>query len=221
MSLLGARLHLDFPRVELATVNRARNIPSAVIGDVCHRLFSLQGGFQNYAPTTPTFAGPALTVRVRPGDNLFLHKALDVALPGDVVVVNAGGALDNAIIGAMMGNYAARRGVAAVIIDGAVRDLRELQSLPIPIWARGATPNGPWKTGPGEIGYPVAVGGLSVSSGDLVVGDADGVIVLPREDAAEVLTLAENNEKTEARWADEIARDSWPRGWVDEAIAKL
>ena len=221
MAIPGSRIHLDHPRLDPTWVDRARAIPAAVIGDVSNRLYSLEGGFLNYAPSTPAFAGPALTVRVRPGDNLYLHKALDIASPGDVVVVNAGGGLENAIIGAMMGHYAARRGVAAVIIDGAVRDLHELATLPIPVWARGVTPNGPWKSGPGEIGYPVAVGGLSVSSGDLVVGDRDGVIVLRREDVAEVIALAEAHLQVEARWADEIARDAWPRGWVDDAIAKL
>ncbi|RYX91799.1 MAG: RraA family protein [Comamonadaceae bacterium] len=221
MSFIGNRIQDQFERTALPLVEAARHLPTAVIGDVSNRLYSFHGGYQNYSRKALTFAGPAFTVRVRPGDNLFLHKVLDIALPGDVVVCDAGGALDNAILGEMMGSYAASRGIAAIVINGAIRDVAGLAALDIPVYARGVTPNGPWKSGPGEGGYPVSAGGLSISSGDLVVGDADGVIVLPRADAAAVLDKARAHHEVEARWAEQIKQGTWPRGWVDQAIAQL
>jgi regulator of RNase E activity RraA len=160
-------------------------------------------------------------VRVRPGDNLFLHKALDLAQPGDVIVVDAGGALNTAIIGAMMSSYAKTRGIEALVIDGAIRDVEELAAVDFPVVARGATPNGPYKTGPGEIGYPIACGGLSIASGDLMLGDEDGVLVIPRSEVAAILGLAEAKHKLEKSWEVEIAANKWDRAWVDEALAKV
>lgn len=221
MARPGGRVNTDFQRVADSIVKTAAGIPVAIVGDVSNRLFCFPAGFTNYSCKAASFAGPAFTVRVRPGDNLFLHKALDTARPGDVVVCDAGGALENAVMGEMMGRYAASRGVAAVVIDGAVRDRAGLAKLDIPVFARGITPNGPWKDGPGEIGYPVAAGGLSVHPGDLVIGDGDGVLVLPRADAEAIIADASKHQQVEHRWATEITERRWPRGWVDEAIAKL
>ncbi|MHA7685776.1 RraA family protein [Cupriavidus sp. PET2-C1] len=220
-SQIGNRVNTTFERVPAHIATRARDIPVAVIGDVSHRLYSLPGGYKNYSREARKFAGPAFPVRVRPGDNLFLHKALDVAQPGDVIVCDAGGALENAILGEMMGNYAQSRGIAAIVIDGAVRDLVGLGRLGIPVVARGVTPNGPYKTGPGEVGYPISVGGLSIAAGDLVVGDDDGVIVLPRADAAFVIERARAQVDVEAHWAQQIADGVWPRTWVDQAIFQI
>lgn len=216
----GFRIRTNFDRVANDLVTQAINIPVAVIGDVSHRLFSLPGGFQNYSHKALKFSGTALTVKVRPGDNLFLHKALDAALPGDVIVCAAGGEIQNAILGEMMGRYAASRGIAGIIIDGAVRDRAGLAKLPIPVYARAVTPNGPWKSGPGEIGYQIGVGGLSVTSGDLIVGDEDGVIVLSQTDAPEIIAKAQAHAEVETLWARQISENAWPRGWVDEIITK-
>ncbi|MCL2894747.1 RraA family protein [Brenneria tiliae] len=217
---VGLRINTDFERVPAALAVAARDIPVAVIGDVSQRLFSFPGGFHNYSRQALKFAGPAFTVKVRPGDNLFLHKALDVAQPGDIVICDAGGALQNAILGEMMGRYAASRGIAGIIIDGAIRDRAGLAKLPIPVYARGVTPNGPWKSGPGEIGHPIAAGGVSVAPGDLIVGDEDGVIVLPRAAAPDIIARAQAHAAVEAQWARQISEKNWPRGWVDDAIAQ-
>lgn len=217
---LGLRINTDFPRTERSLVERARAVPVAVVGDVANRLQAFTAGFTQYGGRKK-FAGPALTVRVRPGDNLFLHKALDLAQPGDVVVVDAGGALNTAIIGAMMSSYAKSRGIEAMVIDGAIRDVGELAHMDFAVVARGATPNGPFKTGPGEIGYPVACGGVSIAPGDLLIGDEDGVLLVPREEVARILGPAEDKYKTEQAWEGEIAQGKWDRRWVDEALAKL
>lgn len=219
-SSIGNRIRDHFDRVAPPLIDIARALPVAVIGDVSQRLFSFHAGFENYSRLARSFAGPAFTVRVRPGDNLYLHKALDLAKPGDVVICDAGGALQNAIIGEMMGRYAASRGIAAVVIHGAVRDRAGLAGLGIPVYGLGVTPNGPFKSGPGEIGHPVSIGGNVIAPGDLVVGDEDGVIVLPRADAEAVIAKAQAHQQVETRWADEITRGTWPRAWVDEAIAQ-
>jgi RraA family protein len=220
MNNLGLRIRTDYQRVESALIERARKIPVAVVGDVANRLQAFPAGFIQYGGRK-RFAGPALTVRVRPGDNLFLHKAIDLAQPGDVIVVDAGGAANTAILGAMMTNYARSRGVAALVVDGAIRDVEELAALDYPVVARGATPNGPFKTGPGEIGYPISCGGLSIAAGDLLLGDADGVLLVPRDEVARIIGPAEEKYRLEQAWEVEIAEGRWDRAWVDEALAKL
>ena len=152
---------------------------------------------------------------------LLLHQALDKAQPGDVVVVDAGGAMNTAIIGAMMSSYAKTRGIEAIIIDGAIRDVEELAKVDFPVVARGVTPNGPFKSGPGEIGYPIACGGLSIASGDLLIGDPDGVLVVPISEVAEILKLAKAKHALEQQWEKEIMAGTWDRKWVEEAIDKL
>ncbi|MDR1934797.1 MAG: RraA family protein [Candidatus Accumulibacter sp.] len=218
---LGFRINASFERVPDELSKSACTIPVAVIGDVAQRIFSLSGGLENYSRKALRFAGPALTVKVRPGDHLFLHKALDIAMPGDIVVCDAGAALENAILGENMGRYAVSRGIAGIVIDGAIRDRAGLAGLSIPVYARGVTPNGPWKSGPGEIGYPVAVGGVAIAPGDLVVGDEDGVIVLPRAEAQAVIARAQARVEVEARSARQITEKAWPRAWIDQAIAQL
>lgn len=220
MKNLGLRINTDFVRTERALVERARRIPVAVVGDVANRLQAFGAGFLQFGGRK-RFAGPALTVRVRPGDNLLLHKAIDLAQPGDVLVVDAGGALNTAIIGAMMSNYAKRRGVEAMVIDGALRDVEELAALDFAVVARGATPNGPFKSGPGEIGHGIACGGLSIAPGDLMIGDPDGVLVVPHAQVANILGLAEDKHQLERQWEQQIAAGTWGRAWVDEALGKL
>ncbi|RYX97994.1 MAG: RraA family protein [Comamonadaceae bacterium] len=216
----GLRIKTDFERVDPALVERARKIPVAVIGDVAKRLQCFSAGFVQYGGRKK-FVGPALTVKVRPGDNLMLHKAIDLAQPGDVLVIDAGGALNTATFGAMMSSYAVTRGIAAFVLDGAIRDVEEISHLDFGVVARGATPNGPFKTGPGEIGYPISCGGISVPPGDLIAADMDGVLVVPRADAASLMAQAEDVAALELTWEKAIAAGTWPRGWVDEALQKL
>jgi RraA family protein len=163
-------------------------------------------------------AGVALTVRVPPGDNLLVHKAIDIAAPGDVIVVDAGGALGQAIIGDIMTSHAAKRGVAGFVIDGAIRDADELAARDFPVYARGVTHRGPYKNGPGEIGVPVSIGGMVVNPGDIVVGDGDGVVAVPLADAEAVLAAAREQKKKEDATLAAIAAGTIDRKWVDEAL---
>jgi RraA family protein len=215
---VGFRIKADFQRVDADLAARAAAVPAANIGDVVNRMQSMRGGFMAYGGRK-TVAGPAFTVRARAGDNLMLHEALDMAQPGDVVVCDAGGDLGIAIMGDIMGRYAASLGIGAIIIDGAIRDVEGLAQLPLGVWARGATPAGPYKDGPGEIGYPVSCGGLVVMPGDLIACDQDGVVVVPREDAPAVIAAAEAHSQKEHGMMADIDARRFDRGWVSQTLS--
>lgn len=215
---VGFRISGAITRVDAALCARAAAVPAANIGDVVNRMQAMRGGFLAYGGRK-ALAGPAFTARVRAGDNLMLHEALDMAAPGDVVVCDAGGDLGTAIMGDIMARHAARRGIAAIIIDGAIRDIEGLAQLPLGVWARGVTPNGPYKDGPGEVGHPVCCGGLVVMPGDLIAADLDGVVVIPRADAAAVVEAAEAHSRKEAATIQGIDEGRPDRAWVGKLLA--
>lgn len=142
--------------------------------------------------------GRALTVRTAAGDNLFIHKALDLVRPGDVIVVDGDGDMSRALIGEIMVTIAETRGAAGFILDGMVRDSAALGAKTFPVYARGIIHRGPYKNGPGAINVPVAVGGLVVSPGDIVMADADGVVAFPLEGAEALLEAVRAQEAKEA-----------------------
>ncbi|MGG5820437.1 RraA family protein [Falsiroseomonas sp. HW251] len=214
---VGFRIKAEITRVESELCARAAAVPAANIGDVVNRMQAMRGGFLAYGGRK-ALAGPAFTVRARAGDNLMLHEALDLAHPGDVVVCDAGGDLGTAIMGDIMARHAVRRGIAAIIVDGAIRDVDGLSHLDLGVWARGATPNGPYKDGPGEIGYPVSCGGLVVMPGDLIAADLDGVVVIPREDAGAVVAAAEEHSRKEHDIIRSIENDDADRSWVGKTL---
>jgi RraA family protein len=165
------------------------------------------------------FAGPAVTVEVRPGDNLMIHAALALVKPGDVIVVDGKGDLNSALMGEIMCQQAVALGVAAVVIDGAVRDSEAIRALGFPMFAAGLNPNGPTKSVSGRLNHPVSVGGVTVNPGDLVVGDADGVTVVERAKAASLLPLAAEKVAAETRRIDDIrSRRALRPAWLDGAL---
>jgi RraA family protein len=163
-------------------------------------------------------AGPAFTVRTAAGDNLLVHKALDTAQRGDVVVVDAGGWLDNAIIGELMAARARQRGIAGIVIWGAIRDSAEIGAGSYPVYAAGVTHRGPYKNGPGEINVPVVIGGMPVNPGDIIVGDADGLVAVPQDQAERVLASAKSILEKETASIKQIAAGTVDRSWVDKAL---
>jgi len=162
--------------------------------------------------------GPAFTVKVAPGDNLMVHKAIDSAAAGDVIVVDAGGEVTYAIIGDIMSSHAEARGVAGFVIYGAIRDSAEIGARRFPVYACGVTHRGPYKNGPGEINAPIAIGGMVVHPGDIIVGDADGVVAVPLAHAEEVLALARAQLAKETAILKSIAAGKVDRAWVDELL---
>jgi RraA family protein len=162
--------------------------------------------------------GPAFTVRTAPGDNLLVHKAIDTAAPGDVIVVDAGGFNDHAIIGELMAARARQRGVAGMVIWGAIRDSAEIGAGSYPIYAAGVTHRGPYKNGPGEINVPIVIGSMPVNPGDIIVGDADGLVAVPQDQAERVLASAKSILEKETASMKQIVAGSVDRSWVDKAL---
>lgn len=166
-------------------------------------------------------AGPALTVKSRPGDNLMLHKALQLAQPGDVIVVDAGGDLTNAITGEIMVGDAIRQDLGGFVIDGAIRDAGVIRAGSFPVFAAGVTHRGPYKDGPGEINVPVAIDGMVIEPGDLVIGDDDGLLCVPYDDVERLLAAARQKQEVEAAMVAGIADGSYDRAWVDATLTRL
>ena len=162
--------------------------------------------------------GPAFTVKTRPGDNLLLHKAVDMAMPGDVIVVDGQGNLEYALIGELMFLWARERGIAGIVVDGAVRDADALRAMDIAAYAAGITPAGPSKEGPGEINFPISCGGVLINPGDIMIGDCDGIVAIHSEDAPEVLKKAQATVKKEADIIRDIKNREWDRSWVDKVL---
>jgi len=194
----GYRIHPRAAGPEAGVVQAFKAIPVAAIGDAMSRNVGAIGLRQYHARLEAVLCGPAVTVRVRPGDNLMIHKALMMVQPGDVLVIDGGGDVSQALVGGLMRTTCLARGLGGLVIDGAIRDLCEWAQDGMPIFARGHTHRGPSKDGPGEINVPVACAGLAVLPGDLIVGDADGVIAVPAAEAAEVLRRSQAHLAREA-----------------------
>lgn len=210
---IGARIRRNFTRPDPTLVAEFRELTASDVADAAGRFF-IAGGIRHMGGGTRLF-GPALPVLIRPGDHLMVHAAIDRARPGDVIVVSTGGDEMTAVIGEVMSVYAQTRGVAGFVIDGPVRDI---EALAVPVFARGANPRAPLKAAPGEIGYPVAIGGVVVSPGDMVVADLDGVVVIPQADAAVVAAKTRTVVAGVKKNLEQIAAGNWDRSWVDAAL---
>jgi regulator of RNase E activity RraA len=194
----------EFERPDAEVLARLAKLPAANIGDAMDRLGVLDSRIQAIWPGA-RIAGPALTVWTRAGDNAAIHAALALGKPGDVIVVNGQGDESRALLGELMGGRAKAAGLAGFVLDGAARDAADLAEMGVPVFARACTPAGPYKNGPGRVGATIAVGGVAVSPGDIVIGDGDGVVVIPLADAATVATAAEAVFEDEARRRASIA----------------
>jgi regulator of RNase E activity RraA len=215
----GFRLRGPQPGVDDATVRALSAFDTPTISDLMNRLYTLAPEIHNVTHPDLRLAGRACTVRVYPGDNLMVHKALDVAEPGDVIVVAAGASPMNAVLGDLVSTKARHRGIAGFVVDGLLRDLPGILALgDFPVFARGVTPIGPLHRGPGEINYPIAVGGIVVNPGDVVVGDLNGVVIVPREAADELVQRLDARSAKEADYVAAVARGDFSNTWVDELL---
>ncbi|MFB6159768.1 MAG: 4-carboxy-4-hydroxy-2-oxoadipate aldolase/oxaloacetate decarboxylase [Haloferacaceae archaeon] len=177
----------DVDRPDRDLVTKFEGVPSAILSDVTGNAgITMDAGIEPVY-RAPEMAGTALTVRVVPGDNLVIHRAIAMAEPGDVLVVDGDGYTGTAYLGELMAASCRAHDLAGIVVDGAVRDRAELAEMEFPVYARGVNPQGPYKQDPGSINVPVSVGGVAVEPGDVVVGDGDGVAVVPPDDAASVL----------------------------------
>lgn len=216
MSNVGLRIYTNINRPSKELIESFAGLPVANIADMMNRMFCIDAKIRpmNNAP----LLGPAFTIKSRPGDNLLLHKALDLAQPGDILVVDAQGDMSNSIMGELMVLWAKKRGIGGFVIDGAIRDIGTLKKMDIPIYAAGITPAGPYKDGPGEINGSVSCGGVVINPGDILVGDEDGIVVIKPEDASDLLKKTKAKNLSEQKTMDEIANMNWDRTWVDKAL---
>ncbi|MGI6074748.1 MAG: RraA family protein [Pyramidobacter sp.] len=207
----------NLPSKEL--VEAFRHIPAPNIADTMNRLCAIHSDIHLMTkPGNSNMVGVALTVKARPGDNLMLHKALNMIEPGDVVVVSNEGDRSQSLMGEVMAAYAKSRGVAGFVLDGPMRDIDSLYDGDVPFYATGTTPGGPFKEGPGEINVPIACGGIMVNPGDIIVGDPDGVIVIPRQDAEKVLEAARKFMEQDQGKFKAAQEGNAKRDWVDKKL---
>ncbi|MDO5549958.1 MAG: RraA family protein [Lachnospiraceae bacterium] len=218
MSNVGFRQYNNIKRADRALVELFRGIPTPNIDDNMNRMFSLRGlKPYNKAP----LLGTAFTVRVPAGNNLMFNRAIDLAQPGDVIVVDGGGYMERALCGEIMMTYAKKRGIAGFIVNGCIRDVEATAEMDFPVYALGQNPNGPMKNGPGEINTPVVCGGMVIMPGDILAGDADGLVVIRPEDAAEVAQKAVKQNEGEKKLLETIAEGKWDRSSFAVTLANL
>jgi regulator of RNase E activity RraA len=214
---LGFCVHSATRRASDALMDRFQDVVTPHLSDNMSRLIGA-GATLRPMHRGGRLLGNALTVRVRPGDNLMVHKAIDIAQPRDVIVVDAGGDLTQAIIGELMMRHAQQRGVAGFVINGAIRDLGTISNDTYPVYAAGVTHRGPYKDGPGEINVPVALNGMLVHPGDIIVGDEDGVVAVPLDRAELLLELAAKHRAKEDKTMADILNGTVDRSWVDKLL---
>jgi 4-hydroxy-4-methyl-2-oxoglutarate aldolase len=207
----------DFERVPPHIVQQAGAYQAAILADVAGRRGALHGRITALRPSMKV-VGTAFTVEVRPGDNLMIHAAMSLARPGDVLVVDGKGDQTAALMGTIMMTACQKLGIAGVVIDGAVRDSLELEEMGFPVFSVGTNPNGPTKLVPGRIGHPICIGGVTVNPGDLVLGDADGVVIVERHKIESLLPLAEKKVKDEAARIAAIQQGDTAAKWLDAAL---
>ena len=202
----GCKIIKEFCRPEKDLVMRFKDMPVANIDDNMGRVAAVDNSILPVGKGQ--LLGTAFTVRVPQGDNLMFHAAMDLAKPGDVIVIDAGGFEDRAIFGELMASYCKKRGIRGIVCDGAIRDRGGLAAMEdFPVYARATTPNGPYKNGPGEINVPVCIGGKVVYPGDIVVGDEDGVLFIRPQDAGKIADATLAVERKEADIMEHIIKD--------------
>jgi len=217
---LGLQILKRRRAVDLQLARAFLDIPVANVSDCMSRM-SAGGPNVRRMHAGGRMAGPALTVKTRPGDNLMIHKAFELAKAGDVIVVDGGGDLTNALIGDIMVGEAIKRRLGGLVIHGSIRDSGEIARLPMPVFAGGVTHRGPYKDGPGEINVPIAIDGMVIEPGDLMIGDDDGVLCLPFDSVASLLEAAQEKQKLESGMVTAIEAGKLDRSWVDATLERL
>jgi RraA family protein len=218
--MVGLQILKRTRQVSAQLVEAYKGLPVANVSD-CMTRMSAAGPRLRPMHRSGYLAGPALTVKTRPGDNLMIHKALTLAQPGDVIVVDAGGDLTNSLFGEIMVATAVKIGVAGVVLNGAVRDCEEIGEGDFPLYAVGVTHRGPYKDGPGEINVPIAIDGMVIQPGDLMVGDADGLLCVPYDDVEEVLAATHKKMEAEKKTLADIEAGKLATAWIDATLVRI
>ena len=216
--MLGFRILDAPPRLDTALIDAFRGLASSNVADAMGRFGFMDPGIQPRSGLP--LCGLAVTVNARPADNLMVHKALQVAQPGDIVVVSTGGNITSAVFGELMCRTAVAAKLGGLVVDGAIRDVEGITALSFPAYSRSVSPGACDKDGPGEINVPISCGGTVVAAGDLIVGDRDGIAVVPRAHASEVLGLVRDLVKKEHARVAEINAGTIFKAEIDDALRK-
>lgn len=189
------------PSTPTVDLGRLVELSTANVSDILGKLLTFDHRVKPVVPLKKRVAGHAITVMVRPGDNPVIFKAMEIAQPGDVIVISDQFDTDNSLLGGVMAEMAAKKGIAAFVTDGLVRDVEELENVGLPVFAQGLTPRAPsWGGRMGQINTPISCGGVVVHPGDIVMGDKDGVVVVPIADVDTVLSRGKDLKKKEWDW---------------------
>ena len=217
----GFRIYENFVRLDSIVMKRFQDYEVPDISDALNRLYALDAAITCQTDKNHRLCGPACTVHVFPGDNLMVHKALDIAQPGDIVVVDGHGSRGmNAVLGDIICTKAKHRGIAVFVVDGLVRDMPGIKDLDFPVFARGTTPVGPLHRGPGEINSPIACGGVVVNPGDVIVADVSGIVVVPRDWAEDILRRLESHKAHQETYLAAVRRGEFSNAWVDGMLGQ-
>lgn len=216
---IGFRFIDEIERADEEDVKRANNYSAANLSDGLNKFYTMDSGIKQMF-NSGKMVGTAVTVKVRAGDNLMLHKAIGMIKPGDVLVVETQGCTGYAVAGELMVSAMNALGCAGLVVDGSIRDLEDCEKIGMPIFARGTVCGAGDKMGPGEINFPVACGGVVIMPGDIVVGDKDGVVVIPKNDANEVFSAADKKLMNEKKRHQEIANGVYVKPETDENMIK-
>lgn len=206
---------IDRPKAEL--VRKARDLSTPLVADVMGRHGAMDYQVKGVREGMKV-VGPAVTVRLRPADNLMAHQAIVLACPGDVLVVDTGGNTSNAPFGQIMCTVCAKKGIAGLVVDGVVRDIEHLRTMDFPVFAKGTSPNGCDKDGPGTINTPITCGNVIVEPGDLIIGDDNGVVVIPKDKIGQVITGARAIVSKEANRLKQIEEGNLYPAWLEKTI---
>ena len=218
---VGKRIYLKRNMPDHDIMMQFKNIPASNTADCMGRSCAMNPRIHLVSsPKAQMMVGPAFTVKCRAGDNLALHAALNLCNEGDVLVVSNEEDNTRALMGEVMMAYLyLQKKVAGIVLDGPIRDIDEIGKWDFPVYATGTTPGGPYKEGPGEVNVPIACGGISVEPGDIILADPDGVIVIPRNDAAVILEDAKKFQAADEGKLEKTRQGTINRGWVDKALA--
>ena len=219
---VGKRIYLKREMPDPAIMEQFKSIPASNTADVMNRNCAMNPRIRLVSsPKAQMMVGPAYTVKCRAGDNLTLHAALNFCGEGDVLVVSNEEDNTRSLIGEVMMAYLRfTKKIAGIILDGPIRDIDEIGKWDFPVYCTGTTPGGPYKEGPGEINVPVACGGIMVYPGDIILADPDGVIAIPRLDAATILEEAKKFQASDEKKLAAARDGSANRAWVEKSLAE-
>lgn len=217
---VGTRIYLKREMPDHDIMMQFQNIPASNTADVMGRSCAMHPRIHLVSsPKAQMMVGPSYTVKARAGDNLALHAALNYCQEGDVLVVSNEGDNSRALMGEIMMAYLkCTKKVAGIVLDGPIRDIDEIGKWDFPVYCTGTTPGGPYKEGPGEVNVPIACGNISVNPGDIILGDPDGVIVIPRKDAEQVLKDAKAFQAADEAKLGAARNGTAKRAWVEKAL---